>query len=669
MKTALLVTADAELRARLTHPLQEYSLFFARTDTDAVATLQVAPVDLVIKDASTEVRDLAGFVTRSRELSPSVVVVAIGDDEEIGEEADFGLSREYTPRQLALTLRQADERHRLLRELTALRPEALPLSPPAIGATAGPGRSLLALEQALGQLAKALGAGFDLPRTVEVFLDAVDDMVRPSRSALLRLDPGASAYRIYAHRRLAPCIVESVHLSTTAGVPRWLVAQGRPLAADMVRFSGADVVSRDAARELALLQAVMAVPLLADGELVAILALGQRIVGGGYERREIEMLFTLAAPLGAAIRDIQRHQRLREQKTCYEEILAHIGSGVIAIGRDEKISLINPRAAEILQVPAASVLNHDLRALPSPLGDLLFETMSLGRSLTPREIRLAWRGLVLEVSTYPIMGDQPRPLGAILVAEDLGARRAVAAEERQADQRRCLTSLVARITEEITNPFVSVQTLMDLFEERYHDPDFRHQVSTVAIRDVRRVTRFLDKLTGLGQEPTPNLGLVDLGNAVEEMLGTIRAVPKPTDEDGTVTFELTEEPSGKHVLVRVGPATTIASARADQSELKRALAYLVWYLIQRSPGEQAKLSIVFDDTDSGPALSIASRTARTAPEELDRLLDPLWVIGEGRADIGPAVSQRLITAQGGQLQLRQGRHELRFLVTLVRSSA
>jgi signal transduction histidine kinase len=40
------------------------------------------------------------------------------------------------------------------------------------------------------------------------------------------------------------------------------------------------------------------------------------------------------------------------------------------------------------------------------------------------------------------------------------------------------------------------------------------------------------------------------------------------------------------------------------------------------------------------------------------------MVQESLIDVGPAVSQRLVEAVGGQLTVRQGRHELHFLVTL-----
>src|SRR5439155_12861657 len=85
-------------------------------------------------------------------------------------------------------------------------------------------------------------------------------------------------------------IVESVRLQAAQGLAHWLATQGRP--ARVHELTDPAIV-----RELKLLQSVLAVPLLAHGELVAILVVGQPVVGSTYGRRETETLFDLATHL------------------------------------------------------------------------------------------------------------------------------------------------------------------------------------------------------------------------------------------------------------------------------------------------------------------------------------------------------------------------------------
>src|SRR2546422_6825553 len=55
---------------------------------------------------------------------------------------------------------------------------------------------------------------------------------------------------------------------------------------------------------------------------------------------------------------------------------------------------------------------------------------------------------------------------------------------------------------------------------------------------------------------------------------------------------------------------------------------------------------------------IGSRTASVQPDKLQRLFDPVQMVQESLIDVGPAVSQRLVEALGGDLRVRQARNEI-----------
>jgi nitrogen-specific signal transduction histidine kinase len=664
MKTVLLVTADDELRSRLLRPLGDRSVFFAETDDAAVKTLRLAEVDLIIKDATGPGRELSHFAARARELSPSAVIVGISDDATVSDYTDYALLRPFAHRDLATVLRQAEERHRLLNELAVLRSQVTPRVVAADERAGGADMPAPVLEQALKEFAKALAVGFDLPRMLELFLDAVGEIVRPSRLALLLADATGRAFVIRTQRGLAPQLVESVRLAADSGLPQWLATQGRLLQVEEARQRGTDPRTPGLARELGLLQAVLAVPLLARGELVAILTLGERIVGGTYGRRETEMLFTLASQFGAAIRDLRLHFQLEKEKEYNEQILAHMSNGVITIGRDEKISTMNRRAQDILELSVRDAVGHDLRVLPSPLGDLLFETLTRQRTVRRTEVQLALRNLPLEVSTYPLLGDEAHPIGAVLVFEDLSAQKALAAEKRQADQFQLLTRVVARIADEIKNPLVSVNMLMELLEERYDDPEFRRHFSTVVRRDVRRVMQVFEKLTALVNEGDLTFEAVDVRVAVDEMLTGLGAAPAAADTPGAMLLELVDQVSGKRLLLSLYHEPNPQLVKADRTQLKKAMSYLVWFVLHKSTGEQARLSISIGRGEEEVQVLMASRTAQVGPEELLRLFDPMRMVQESLIAVGPAVSQRIVESLGGRLQVRQARHELSFLITL-----
>src|SRR5207249_10136645 len=177
----------------------------------------------------------------------------------------------FPPRPSSDLVRRVGDRPRPLHEIAPPRSQpagpAVSEAPPAETI-----REPAAFARILTEFTRVLAAGFDLPRTLEMFLDAIGELLRPSRSALLLLDETRQTYRVSTHRALAPQIVSSVRLNASDGLPRWLASQGRP-----ARLH--DLSDPEVARELTLLGGVVAVPLLTHGDLVAILVVGHPVAG------------------------------------------------------------------------------------------------------------------------------------------------------------------------------------------------------------------------------------------------------------------------------------------------------------------------------------------------------------------------------------------------------
>jgi len=674
VKTVLLVSASETLRPRLMRALEyDNSVFTALTDDEALRTLRLTVMDLVVKEAAPPFKNLGSFISSVRHLCPSAVVLCVVpgaqsiEDETAIEAADFVLIQPFTTRQLQSLLRQADEKLHLLQELAALRASRRsPVEDPPEAAGPGVQASSHALTQMAKEFAKALAAGFDLPRVLDQFLDGVAELVRPSRAAILLAGPDARQYRVTTYRGLARHVVESFSLSADSGLPLWLMTEGRLIQIEEAQNRLADPAAREIARELAVLQAVVAIPLSSHGELVGILTLGQRITGGGYGRGETETLFGLATHLATAIRDIRVHHLLEYEKEFNERILARMSSGVITIDPDEKVVAINRRALEILGMAAGEVLHRDLRVLPSPLGDMLFEALAKGRSVTRADVHLALRNLPLEVSTYPVMGDRTEPMGAVLVFEDMTAQRELAQERRGAEQLQLLTQVVARIADEIKNPLVSINAFMELIGERYDDATFRNQFSSVVGRDVRRLVQIFDKLAALVNDGDYKRETLDLRHVAEECLAELgaQALPAGTGEVRLLTFA--DESTQKHVTATLSHEGSSFLVRGDYGMFKKAMSYLIWYLLRKTPGPDAKISVTIAHmpSDERVRLTISSRTSEVRAEELQAIFDPIQVVQENLIDVGPSVSQRIVESQGGRLEAKHGRGEVSFTASL-----
>ncbi len=128
MRTVLLLSEDEALDTQLQRALPDCSVFPTPTNEEALRTLRLTEVDLILKHVTQPHHDLEDFIAKARQLRPSVVIVCIlptqglsQDDEAAAESADFVVLHPFTTQQLRAVLHQAEEKLRLLQEVTALR--------------------------------------------------------------------------------------------------------------------------------------------------------------------------------------------------------------------------------------------------------------------------------------------------------------------------------------------------------------------------------------------------------------------------------------------------------------------------------------------------------------------------------------------------------------------
>ncbi|HSC28458.1 MAG TPA: hypothetical protein VLD67_14360, partial [Vicinamibacterales bacterium] len=183
MNTVLVLTADDRLRARVARSLTAFSIFEARTDSDALRTLRLVDIDVILRETTGSAGALATFVGAAREIAPHTLVVAVGASGEDEDSADFTISDGFTARELEAVLRHALDRQRLVRELAVTR--AAPAAVTAISANGEPWDGV-AVARLLRGFSGVLAAGVDVPRALGMFLDSIGELVRPTRMALLR---------------------------------------------------------------------------------------------------------------------------------------------------------------------------------------------------------------------------------------------------------------------------------------------------------------------------------------------------------------------------------------------------------------------------------------------------------------------------------------------------
>jgi signal transduction histidine kinase len=316
------------------------------------------------------------------------------------------------------------------------------------------------------------------------------------------------------------------------------------------------------------------------------------------------------------------------------------------------------------------VLGHDLRTLPSPLGDLLWATVRDGRELRLQEVTLPRRpAFPLEVSTTRIVGPGGAPAGAVMILDDPAPRHLLHRERQATQALDLLNRVLLRLTDEIKNPLVSIYTFLELLPQRYDDPEFRDRFFSVVGRDTKHLISLVDKLIVLAGEREYKLDFCDVRDLVNDALADLALRferPRSTNEAAIFLLEVPDR-GDRLTAVLYTPDTDLV-VKADRDQLGKALGYLVRFLIARVEPDGRVAIHVVPGTDSPRTarISLVGKPATLTDAERERLFSPLAIASERLLDVGPSVSQKIVEAHGGTLTLSGAEGEIRFVVGLPR---
>ena len=670
MRTVRVLSRDAGLAARLRRLLNG-SLDFGTGGSLARALEPGAAgqADVLLLDFGSANVDPDELAAAAAIASRPFLVGLLAPDDPVppgADRCDLALPRDTPDTPLRLAIDQGLRMRRLELEVASLRRDRTrrePASAPA--ATNGHGSST-ALGTVLKELGKLLSAHFDIERVVEFFLDAITELVRPGRVALLLVDD-EHRYRPRGFRGLDPDLAERLRLESGEGLADWFRQH--------VRLAVRGELEREpdwleAARELALLGGEVAVPLWVQAKLVGILVLGPRVTGQPYGSEDLERLFTLASQVAMAVEDIALFNTVRAQHSFIEQVLTHLQSGAITIDASGRVTRFNRRAEQILELSLGDVLGQDLRVLPSPLGDLLYETMRGGRELRLVEVELPRRQATLELSTSRILDAAGAPCGAVMLLDDPTPRHKLHRERQASQTLDLLNRVLLRLTDEIKNPLVSIYTFLELLPHRYEDPEFRETFLTVVGKDTQRLISLVDKLITLAGDRDYKVDFCDfrqlLHDALEEL--SVRLERSKGPSDAALFLLQVPERTEQLTAILYAPQEGLV-VKADREQLTKAIGYLVRFLANRVDAD-GRVAIHLQTSPEDPGrvrLSLTGRPAQLSTLEREHLFSPLAIASDKLLDVGPGVTQKIVEAHGGTLTLGGQEGEIRFVLTLPRT--
>jgi nitrogen-specific signal transduction histidine kinase len=499
-------------------------------------------------------------------------------------------------------------------------------------------------EKLLLNFAKMLTVSFDMRKLFNHFMDSVMGIARVNRmSVMLRDKEGFHAEAYYG---LDPFLAENLKLKKDSALVSWLSKTRRII---QLPANPADTTSVNIKSEMDLLQCAFSFPMIHKGKLIGIFNIGNKITEEPFYREELEIIYMFSNYLAAAVKDIDLYHHMWYQKEFTNNMLASMNSGMIAINKSEKITIFNQQASEILNLNTSEMIGSDLRSLPSPLGDILFETMTVGTSYKRSEVEIHPEKTPLGVNSYRLMDENKSPVGAGIVFSDLSSSKKLEEQKRKTEKLEAINNLMAKIAHEVRTPLTSIQTYTQLISEKYGDDEtLQNFFASTVIKSIHELDSLIDKLVIFSSKPEYNFNKEDIKNILKDAI-------EYSSRNISKEFKILSQIGNRAVFIN-----------ADRKLLIKAFYYLVLSIVER----------IKDGTD----ITISARSLmRGLPlveilikfggdeftgDEKENLLKHLLEIDNLGAELNVPISHNIIENHEGSLDIRSQKDGNMFIIKL-----
>lgn len=323
---------------------------------------------------------------------------------------------------------------------------------------------------------------------------------------------------------------------------------------------------------------------------------------------------------------VTANAQLEVRRAFIEAVLESITAGIVSIGRDGTVQLINSSAQRVLLSDGGQ----------SPIGRPLAE-------VSPVFAQLVESGQPNNVIQYPMSGDL-RTL-AVRVAEDNNGR-VITFEDitRQLlDQRRAAWSDVARrIAHEIKNPLTPIQLATERLRRRYgrqieNDPELFEELTSTIIRQVGDLRKMVDEFSSFARLPKPVFRAEDASDLVRQSL-FLQEVAH-TSIDFSFACDATSMPlqCDRHQFGQVMTNVLKNAVEAIETRSKSEDVDYRGRVAVTLAGDHHTVTVSV--TDNGIGL----------PAERERILEPYMTTREKGTGLGLAIVHKIVEEHGGEM--------------------
>ncbi len=333
---------------------------------------------------------------------------------------------------------------------------------------------------------------------------------------------------------------------------------------------------------------------------------------------------------------------MRQRQTQSERAVQTLRSGLLKVDADERVLLVNPALAAMLETGASALEGRPLAeafARDPHVVDMLRAFLARPEGLDELETFVTSTGgrrVAVSLRASALGDGAGRMEGILVLVSDLARRKELEAEVRKAERLAALGRLSAGVAHEIRNPLAGIRTTAELLRGRLQRADTELvRFADVILEETERLDRIVGSLLQFARPAPPRRQDIRPDELLERAL---RLAAGRASERG--------------VRLRHRPGPDLPELSGDRDQLLQVLLNLLLNAVDATPqGGEVTLAA---DADADEVRLVVEDGGEGVPATLrERVFDPFFTTKPGGTGLGLSISQNILRQHGGRLRLER----------------
>lgn len=359
-------------------------------------------------------------------------------------------------------------------------------------------------------------------------------------------------------------------------------------------------------------------------------------------------------------------KRRSSRQISWEQILANLDDGVIALDDEQKVIFFNEASEVLTDISSGAAVGQLLEQIFKREPWLIELVQTTYPPLQKRargegDFVNRWgRKIPVGITVSPLQDRYGRFVGTILLLRDIKRRKELEEDLKRADRLALMGTLAAGLAHEIRNPLGGIKGAAQ-FLRRSADGDPSVQDFTgIMIREVDRVNQLIEQLLDLSRPAQLTLGPVN----IHEILDDVLLLEGHSVGAGQIRIRKRFDPS-------------LPPIRGDRAQLTQVFLNLVKNAFQAMADGgtltvTTRLETDYHVREHGTApnrfiwVDLADEGCGIREEDLANIFSPFFTTKNSGTGLGLATCYRIIREHGGTIRVEsiEGRGSI-FRVSLV----